>query len=69
MMAGWGSLKTQTPTWNGENETEVQQTLRKREIAQRGFHYTSENKCAQLLAERGKFDYTRSAKHMRKYRY
>jgi hypothetical protein len=36
----------------------MQQTL-----LQRGFDYTRENKCEQLLAERVNFDYTRSFKH------
>jgi hypothetical protein len=39
--------------------SKLQQTL-----LQSGFHYMHENKREQLFAERGKFPYTRSAKHI-----
>jgi hypothetical protein len=32
-------------------------------LFQRGFDYTRENKCGQLNSIRGKFGYTRSARH------
>jgi hypothetical protein len=39
IQVGWGSPEIQMPTWNSENETDEQQTLRQSEFVQRGFHY------------------------------
>jgi hypothetical protein len=36
---------------------------KKETFAQRGFAYTRNSKCEQLLAESGKYEYTQSAKH------
>jgi uncharacterized protein YcgL (UPF0745 family) len=50
-------LKTSRKLAHEAALTNIQQTL-----LQHGFYYTHANKCEQLVAELGKFDYARSTK-------